>query len=388
MTAMYYSPRPSFQSTHPLQRSPTSSTNSDPPSPPIPPRSRHRKSPSVTISQYNDDTYSFTTTIHSHPAAEPVPSPRKRVFKRLIDATFGGGRYNPNGPGEKGLSALHRAVLNADTERVRFLLEDVKMNVDVHAQRRGVTGWKETVLYLAVVGGSTSVVSTLLDAGADVDETCLEDCARMSPLHRAAIDNKLDILRLLISRGVNVDVIDLKEKTPLHYAAEAGNTKAVEILLGNGAYIDRLAAYWIAPLYLAVQLGHTDVVEVLTSRGADVVRRSNEWKDNTLLHQALLAPQNRAACLELLLLAGAPPDTADKQGNTALHIASMRGQVDCVKMLLRYGCDVTLLTSPPTFVEEGKVVIKYTALELAYRARRQSPETIELLQSAVAFAAS
>jgi len=314
-----------------------------------------------------------------------LPSPRKRIFKRLIDATFGGGTYNPDGPGEKGLSALHRAVLKPNAKRVRFLLEDVKMNVDVHAQRRGVTGWKETVLYLAVIGGSASVISTLLDAGADVDETCLEDCARMSPLHRAAIDNKIDILRLLISRGANVDVIDLKEKTPLHYAAEAGNADIVRILLRNGAYIDRLAAYWIAPLYLAVQHGHVDVVEILTAQGADVVRRSNEWKDNTLLHQALLAPQSRAACLELLLQAGAPPDTMDKQGNTALHIASMRGQVDCVKMLLRYGCDVTLLTSPPTFVEEAKVAIKYTALELACRAKRRSPEMIELLQSAVAF---
>lgn len=56
------------------------------------------------------------------------------------------------------------------------------------------------------------------------------------------------------------------------------------------------------------------------------------------IHLAALA--NHVDALDLLMSAGADPDSADNQGFTALHFAAQEGNVDIAKRLLRAGCTV------------------------------------------------
>lgn len=44
---------------------------------------------------------------------------------------------------------------------------------------------------------------------------------------------------------------------------------------------------------------------------------------------------SQAPIVRALLVAGASPDSKDRYGNTALHLASERGDIDCVRNLLQ-----------------------------------------------------
>ena len=55
------------------------------------------------------------------------------------------------------------------------------------------------------------------------------------PLICAAHEGHLEVVRLLLERGVNIDVIDEDGKTPLMHAAENGYLNVVEFLLEKRA---------------------------------------------------------------------------------------------------------------------------------------------------------
>ncbi|XP_062608682.1 palmitoyltransferase ZDHHC17-like, partial [Saccostrea cucullata] len=85
----------------------------------------------------------------------------------------------------------------------------------------------------AVQFGVMARVYELVEGGQDVNEM---DRENVSLLHWAAINNRLDIVRYLISKGAIVDKFggDL-DSTPLHWATRQGHISMVVLLLGFGA---------------------------------------------------------------------------------------------------------------------------------------------------------
>lgn len=323
------------------------------------------------------------------PSGAPAPTTKRttkllaRMFPAIGATKFSSGPPPP----ETGLNALHKAVLRGDISRLHFLLSTLSA-ADLAAKRRGCTGHEETVLYLAVAGGDVAIIATLLDAGALVDQPSVSSYHRLTALHRAVLDARIDIVQLLLHHNADIHCQDLAEKTPLHMAAERGFVEIADLLIHHGARVDFVASFGMTPLFLAVKGGWHRVASLLVSHGADVHRGSGEWKDNTLIHAALRAPhnpaqnQNREACLTLLLEAGADVDVFDKAGFTGLHVAAMRGLTDAARVLVEWGADALLLSDPPRFAENGKVVLRHTALEMAYKAKRQDPKMIKLLVQA------
>lgn len=58
----------------------------------------------------------------------------------------------------------------------------------------------------------------------------------------------------------------------------------------------------------------------------------------TPLHHACLA--GNAACVELLLRAGANPEAPDAVGLTPVHIACLEDRAECLRLLVDYGASV------------------------------------------------
>jgi len=58
-------------------------------------------------------------------------------------------------------------------------------------------------------------------------------------LHEAALNGQLEILKLLIEDGSNINLIDnYNGRTPLHFAALSGHLKIVKLLIKNGIDIN------------------------------------------------------------------------------------------------------------------------------------------------------
>ena len=60
-----------------------------------------------------------------------------------------------------------------------------------------------------------------------------------SPMHFAAHYGNLDVIKLLVIRGSNVNARDVFLRySPLHWASEYGHSKVVKYLLKHGAIVD------------------------------------------------------------------------------------------------------------------------------------------------------
>jgi len=114
-----------------------------------------------------------------------------------------------------------------------------------------VSAAKRYDLHEAVVNTDLVQIKKLLQKGADINQLGPRRYGYGSALHLAVREGQLDIARLLIDRGAEVDVLDTKDFTPLHNAAWNGNLEMTELLLDAGADINASTYDGDTPLSLA-----------------------------------------------------------------------------------------------------------------------------------------
>jgi len=118
-----------------------------------------------------------------------------------------------------------------------------------------------STLYRAAERGDIARVRTLLESKSktELDEERV--------LEGAAWSGNSEIVRLLIDRGVDVNIVNGYGYTPLWCAAYSGHTDIVGILLDAGAEVNGPGNN---PLKHPVQFGHTEVVRLLIDAGVDI----------------------------------------------------------------------------------------------------------------------
>jgi ankyrin repeat protein len=106
----------------------------------------------------------------------------------------------------------------------------------------------------------------------DSNDNCTDDddMYRITPLTYAAIYGHVEVVRVLLEGGANVDRTDAYGSTALHAAAHIGHLDICRLLLDWGAKVDALNKWRFTPLHYAAWLGHLSVVKLLVERGADV----------------------------------------------------------------------------------------------------------------------
>lgn len=113
--------------------------------------------------------------------------------------------------------------------------------------------------------GNTEKVSSILSAYNNVSLekalNDLDDCG-LNLVHWAADRGFVDILKILLSYGINVDLTDSENQTALHYAVSCGHVECVELLLANGAKADIKDNDGVDPLSLA----NDDAIKKLLSK--------------------------------------------------------------------------------------------------------------------------
>lgn len=88
----------------------------------------------------------------------------------------------------------------------------------------------------------------LLDKGADVN---IADIRGSTPLHRAASKGVISIVKLLVERNdIQINIKDVYGATPLHLACEEDREQAAIVLVENGADIETKNRDGASPLDL------------------------------------------------------------------------------------------------------------------------------------------
>jgi len=101
-------------------------------------------------------------------------------------------------------------------------------NLDWQDEKYGKTSLHWATQYW----GNVEIVRMLIDAGADVN---LKDNNGDTPLHVAAKYGRVEIVRILINARANLDVQNNHDETPVHYAAMNGNPGIARMLIDAGA---------------------------------------------------------------------------------------------------------------------------------------------------------
>jgi ankyrin repeat protein len=188
----------------------------------------------------------------------------------------------------------------------------------------------ETALMTAARTGSVKVVSSLLDAGADIN--AVEHRSGQTALMWAVAENHPEVARELIEHGADVHARSRGGFTPLLFAAQQGNLDSARILLAAGANVNEATPEDGNALVVASASGHEVLSIFLLDQGAD-------------------------------------PNSVDSYGITALHYAVRRGiallgggrfdsvlaylfrpdMLDLVKVLLAHGANpnARIAKAPP-----------------------------------------
>ncbi len=197
--------------------------------------------------------------------------------------------------GAEASSAIVFACLRDKPEAVKVLI-DSGLEINEPCDSMGMTA-----LHLAVrFDGSLELVRVLIAAGADVN---LPDVNGWSVLHYAAdCDHTEELVKVLIAAGANVDLQEYDGMTSLHLAAKSDTTEElVKVLIAVGANLNLTDDVGWSALHYAAHNGRLPVVQALIAAGADVKIRCSEGK--TAFDMALCKGYAR---LGLKLLCAAP----------------------------------------------------------------------------------
>jgi ankyrin repeat protein len=126
--------------------------------------------------------------------------------------------------------------------------------------------WRRAALMTAAYLGRLEDMEALLQTG-DLDINAdSEDKWLCPPLMAAALGGRVDVIRFLAGRGVDMKAkTRVNGNTALHYASFAGKIDAVRFLLDNGADAEVKNNKSDTPLAWASNTGHADVVSLLQS---------------------------------------------------------------------------------------------------------------------------
>ncbi|KAI9511089.1 ankyrin repeat-containing domain protein [Russula earlei] len=147
---------------------------------------------------------------------------------------------------------------------------DLEHQVNVNARDL----WGRTALHEWTGDGCMELVRAVLDLEADANArgggTRWTDSQMWTPLHEASQLEHLEIIHLLLDRGVDVNAqrmagrcpMDGKEGMASHDAAQSGRLEVARLLLNRGADVKAWVRTLSMALHLAAEGGHRQVVQL------------------------------------------------------------------------------------------------------------------------------
>ncbi|XP_066139656.1 protein phosphatase 1 regulatory subunit 12A isoform X5 [Euwallacea fornicatus] len=184
------------------------------------------------------------------------------------------------------------------------------------------------VFLAACAAGDKEEVLKLLEKGADINTANVDG---LTALHQACIDDNLDMVEFLVEHGADVNRGDNEGWTPLHATASCGLMYIAKYLIEKGGDVaavnnDGELAIDIAECQKMEGLLKSEIVK----KGIDCDAARND-EERAMLRDAQEWLATKSSLVN---------EPHQKTGATALHVASAKGYVDVIKILLQCGADI------------------------------------------------
>ena len=217
--------------------------------------------------------------------------------------------------------------------------QDVQKAIDFGVQVNRVSGDEDPPLILAARNGSMGVLRLLLDAGAIIDarsSTRLE-----TALYSAIFHGHEEAALLLLSAGANPNLAAADRDFPITLASRMNRLHVVRALIQSRARVDSHDTDNNTALIYAAMRGSLPITQALIGAGA--ADAAGEDDRTALMFAVMETSKEHLDVVKALLRAGAPVNTRDDAGESALMLAATVGNAKAAKRLLKAGADRTLL---------------------------------------------
>ena len=186
----------------------------------------------------------------------------------------------------------------------------------------------QTALHFAAVGSHLDMIRLLVKKGADVNA---RDANGTSPLDHAVWRGYLDATAVLLANGARLNEIQTKTgATPISEAAYRGQTRIGRYLLQFGPNLK--LAY--TPLENAIRKGNTDSVTLLEAQATE--QETPEFLGKMM---SAAVQKDESVIVESLFRRGADANDPLPSGATPLDAAASAGALKVVRALLNHGAD-------------------------------------------------
>lgn len=265
----------------------------------------------------------------------------------------------------EGETPLYLACVSDDKEfkQVKLLLS-YGADPNLAAKSKSICssqGGKSYPLSYAVSQGSLNLVKLLLDGGAQLENA---ETGGRTPLHLAVEGIKnhnpavnkvstrrkgdLAVVEVLLNRGAYVNSLDANGATVLFKACQQNVVHLVSLLLRHGAN-SNLTTGGKYPLVAACRNENTELVRLLLDHGAsaNVQLPCNATCSDARVPLCIAARSRNGELMKLLLSHGADVNSTDYDGQTALHLVASCNDASaqrCVDLLLDYEADAHALS--------------------------------------------
>ncbi|KAL3069145.1 hypothetical protein niasHT_034375 [Heterodera trifolii] len=254
-----------------------------------------------------------------------------------------------------GVSRMRAILSGCDADELKRLLA---------AEENGAT-----LLDVAAQNNKTTVAKLLMEKGAvgptDSFTIQLITNNKPSPFWVALLKEQTKLVEIMVIRQnkylicvglawrrdrilMNLPLIhDGMEQTiisPLHFAAQKGDLQLCKLLVAKGAEVNQKSEdeRGIVPLQIACGSGHLPIVKFfLESAGADIEIIDSDG--DTAFMYALL--KNKLEIGHFLIASGARTDRTDKNGISPLHYFAKKGDFALCKFLVDNGANVNQTTT-------------------------------------------
>ena len=177
--------------------------------------------------------------------------------------------------------------------------------------------------------GRINVVRLFIDAGMDINT---QDKLQLRALTTAAFHGHYDIVKYLVEKGADLSVINYGGNNALIEAARSNNTAMAILLIELGVEINALDNQGHTVLYSAET---AEMATLLLDNGADIYITSDyQGPLNALVHD------NNVAVARVFIENGAPINAKDKFGSTSLNEAARRKKIEMARLLIEHGAEL------------------------------------------------
>ncbi|XP_067685531.1 serine/threonine-protein phosphatase 6 regulatory ankyrin repeat subunit A-like [Haliotis asinina] len=226
-----------------------------------------------------------------------------------------------------------------------------------------VDEYGDNILHCACHGGSVEIANHILmqnivDINSKGDEG-------MTPVLVAASEGEREVFDFLVTQGADLLVTDEDGQTILHHACHGGNMEIVNyIRIQNIVDINSKDDEGMTAVLVAASLGNREVLDFLVRQGADMLVADNDGQNilhlackegnveivKYILTKKLLgintkgirgmppvlqsAYYGKREVFDVLVKQGADLSVVDKNGDSILHLACRRGNVEMVNDIL------------------------------------------------------